>query len=79
VQIKEFTLKESGDILRAVEIVRQLFMDADPIIHRSMQIRRDADKALHVYRHVYEDLKKEKTVQSLLKLFRKTIKMFSSV
>jgi hypothetical protein len=31
-----------------------------------MQIRRDVDKALCLYHHMYEDLKKEKKVQSTL-------------
>jgi hypothetical protein len=30
VQVKEFTLKEFEDIFRAVEVVRQKIMDADP-------------------------------------------------
>jgi hypothetical protein len=42
-------------------------MDADPNLDQSMQIRQDVDKALHVYQYVYEDLKKEKTVQSAIK------------
>jgi hypothetical protein len=50
VQVKEFTLKEFGDISRAVEVVNQI-MDADPNLDRSMQIRRDVDKALSVYQY----------------------------
>jgi hypothetical protein len=41
-------------------------MDADPNLDRSMQIRRDVNKALCIYQNMYEDLKKEKTVQSIL-------------
>jgi hypothetical protein len=38
-------------------------MDAAHNLDQSMQIRRDVDKkALCVYQHMYEDLKKEKTV-----------------
>jgi hypothetical protein len=45
-----------------------------------MQIRRDVDKALCVYQHVCEDLKKEKTVQStLLKYFENNKDIFVSV
>jgi hypothetical protein len=52
--------------------VKQKNMDADPNLKRSMQIRRDVDKSLCVYQHMYEDLKKEKTVQStLLKYFER--------
>jgi hypothetical protein len=72
VQVKEFTLKESEDIFRAVEVVKRKIMDADPNLNRSMQISRDVDKALCVYQHIYEDLKKEKTFQStLLKYFER--------
>jgi hypothetical protein len=49
VQVKEFTLKEFEDIFRAVEVVKHKIMDADPNLDRSMQIRRDMDKALCVY------------------------------
>jgi hypothetical protein len=66
VRVKEFTLKEFEDVFRAVEVVKQKIMDADPNLDRSMQIPRDVNKALCVYRHMYEDLKKEKTVQSML-------------
>jgi hypothetical protein len=58
-QVKEFTLKEFGDIFRAVEVVNQKIMDADPNLDRSMQIHRDVDNTLCVYQHMYEDLKKE--------------------
>jgi hypothetical protein len=45
-------------------------MAAGPNLEWSMLIRRDEDKALCVYQHMYEDLKKEETVQStLLKYF----------
>jgi hypothetical protein len=72
VQVNEFTLKEFEDIFRAVEVVKQKIMDADPNLERSMQIRRDVDKALCVYQHMYEYLKKEKIVQStLLKYFER--------
>jgi hypothetical protein len=41
-----------------------------------MQIRQDVDKALCVYQHVCEDLKKEKTVQStLLKYIKRKCKL----
>jgi hypothetical protein len=71
-QVKEFTLKEFEDIVRAVEVVKQKIMDADPNPDRSMQIRRDVDNALCVYQYMYEDLKKEKTVQyTLLKYFER--------
>jgi hypothetical protein len=47
-------------------------MDADLNLDRCMQIRQDVDKALCIYQHMYEDLKKEKTVQStLLKYFER--------
>jgi hypothetical protein len=61
VQVKEFE-----DIFQAVEVVKQQIMDADPNFDRSMQIRRDVDKALIANQHMYEDLKKEKAVQSTL-------------
>jgi hypothetical protein len=45
-------------------------MDADPNLDRSMEIRRDVDNALCVYKNMYEDLQKEKTVQpTILKYF----------
>jgi hypothetical protein len=34
-------------------------MDADLNLNQSIQIRRDVNKALCVYQHMYEDLKKE--------------------
>jgi hypothetical protein len=70
VQVKDLILKELEDIFRAVEFLKQNIMDADRNLDRSMQIRRDVDKALCVCQRVYEDSKKEKTVQStLLKYF----------
>jgi hypothetical protein len=48
VQVKEFTLKEFGDIFR---VVKQNIMDADPNLDRSMQIPGDVNKAFSVYRH----------------------------
>jgi hypothetical protein len=72
VQVKEFTLKKFEDSFRAEEVVKQRIMDADSNINRSMQIRRDENKAFCVYQHMYQDLKKEKTVQStLLKYFKR--------
>jgi hypothetical protein len=72
VQVKEVTLKNFQDIFRAVEVVKQEIMDADHNLNRSMQIRRDVDIAHCVYQHTYEDLKKEKTVQSTpLKYFER--------
>jgi hypothetical protein len=72
VQVKELTLNKFEDIFRAVEVVKQKIMDAESNIDRSMQIRRDVDNALCVYRHMYEDLMKEKAVQStLLKYFER--------
>jgi uncharacterized protein YjcR len=72
VQVKKFTLKELEDIFRAVEVLEQKMMDAGSNLDRSMQTRRDKVKALCVYQHMYEDLKKEKTVQStLLKHFER--------
>jgi hypothetical protein len=72
VQVREFNLKEFEDVFRAAEIVKQKIMDAVPNLDRSMQIRRDTNKALCVYQYMYEDLKKEKTVQStLLKYFER--------
>jgi hypothetical protein len=77
VQVNEFTLNEFEDIFRAVEVVKQKIMDADPNLDRSMQIRRDVDNALCVYRHMYEDLKKVKAVQStLLKYFERRQRCF---
>jgi hypothetical protein len=70
--VKAFTLKEFEDtsIFRAVEVVKQNIMDADPNLDRSTQILWDVNKAICVYQLMYEDLKKEKTVQStLLKYF----------
>jgi hypothetical protein len=47
-------------------------VDAGPNLDRSMQIRQHMDKALYVYQHTYEGLKKEETVQStLLKYFER--------
>jgi hypothetical protein len=63
VQVKEFTLKEFGDIF---QVVKQNIKDVDPNIDRNMQIPRDVNKACSVCQHMYEDLKKEKTVQSTL-------------
>jgi hypothetical protein len=68
-QMKEFTLKEFEDIFQAIEVVKQKIVDADLNLHQSMQIRRDMDKALCVYQHMYEDIKKEKTVQSTLRKY----------
>jgi hypothetical protein len=52
--------------------VKQSIIDADPDLDQSMQICRDVDKALCVYQLMYEDLKKEKTVQSaVLKYFER--------
>jgi hypothetical protein len=53
VQVKEVTLKESEDSFRAEEVVKQRIMDADSNMNRSMQIRRDANKAFCVYQHMY--------------------------
>jgi hypothetical protein len=78
--VKEFILKEFEDIFRAVEVVRQRIMDADPNLDWNMKIRRDVDKALCVYQHMYEDLKKrENSSVYAAKIFRKIIKIFSSV
>jgi hypothetical protein len=41
-------------------------MDADPNLNLSMQILWGTDKAFCIYQHMYEDLKKQKTVQSIL-------------
>jgi hypothetical protein len=47
-------------------------MGIDLDLDTSVQICRDADKALCTYHHMYEDLKKIKTVQStLLKYFKR--------
>jgi hypothetical protein len=59
-------LKQFEDIFRAVEVVKQQIMDADPNPDRSMQTRRDVDKVLCLYRHTHEDVKKERIVQSML-------------
>jgi hypothetical protein len=66
VQVKEFTFKEFGYIFRAVEVMKQKFMVGDPNLDRSMQIRRNVDKALCVYHHMSEDLKRQGTIQSML-------------
>lgn len=66
VQVKGFILKESEDIFWAAEVIKQKIMDADTNLDQSMQICQDLDKALCIYQHMYEDLKKEKTVQSML-------------
>jgi hypothetical protein len=66
VQMQEFSLKESGDIFRAVKFLKQKIMDACPNFDRSMQIRKDVHKTLCAYQHVCEGLKKEKTIQSAL-------------
>jgi hypothetical protein len=34
-------------------------MDSDPNLDQSMQIRLDVNKALCVYQHMYEDLKRK--------------------
>uniref|UniRef100_A0A5F8GLC9 Tigger transposable element-derived protein 1-like n=1 Tax=Monodelphis domestica TaxID=13616 RepID=A0A5F8GLC9_MONDO len=70
-QMKEFTLKEFEDIFQALEVVKQKIMDADPNVDRRIQIHQDVDKALCTYQRMYEDLKKEKTIEStLLKYFK---------
>jgi hypothetical protein len=46
--------------------MKQKIIDAGPNIDRSMQICRDMAKAFCVYQHRYEDIKKEKTAQSVL-------------
>ncbi|XP_036597382.1 tigger transposable element-derived protein 1-like [Trichosurus vulpecula] len=70
-QMKEFTLKEFEDIFQALEVVKQKIVDADPNVDRRIQIHQDVDKALCTYQRMYEDLKKEKTIQStLLKYFK---------
>lgn len=52
--------------------MKQIIMDADPNLKRSMQILRDVDKVLSIYQCVYEDFKKEKKVRSMLKrIFQK--------
>jgi hypothetical protein len=77
VQVKEFTRNKFEDIFRAVEVVKQKMIDAGPNLDRSMQIRRDVNDALCVYRHMYEDLRKEKVVQSTqLKYFEKRQRCF---
>ncbi|XP_007498102.2 tigger transposable element-derived protein 1-like [Monodelphis domestica] len=65
-QMKEFTLKEFEDIFQALEVVKQKIMDADPNVDRRIQIHQDVDKALCTYQRMYEDLKKEKTIESTL-------------
>jgi hypothetical protein len=65
-QAKEFSLNKFEDVFRAVEVVKQKIVDADPNAERSMQIHRDVDSELCVYRCMYEDLKKENAVQSTL-------------
>jgi hypothetical protein len=65
-QVKEITLKESEGFFQALEVLKQKIMNADLNLDRSVKIRRDVGKALCVYQHMYEDLKKEKTVQSTL-------------
>jgi hypothetical protein len=69
---KEFTLKKFEDIFRAVEVMKQTIMDADPNLNRSCKFAEIWGKALFVYQHMYEDLKKQKTVQSTpLKYFER--------
>lgn len=41
-------------------------MDADPNIDKAFKFARDVDKALCTYQRMYEDLKYEKKVQSML-------------
>jgi hypothetical protein len=41
-------------------------MDANPNLNLGMQILWGMDKALCIYQHMYENLKKEKTVESIL-------------
>jgi hypothetical protein len=45
-QVKEFTLKEFEDIFRAVEVVNQKIMVADPNFDRCMQIHRDVSTSI---------------------------------
>jgi hypothetical protein len=77
IEVKEFTLKEFEYIFRYLEVMEQKNVNADRSLDRSMQNRRDVDKVLCVYQHMYEDLKKEKTVQStLLKYFERQYRCF---
>ncbi|XP_051842461.1 uncharacterized protein LOC127554692 [Antechinus flavipes] len=66
-QMKEFTLKEFEDLFRAVEVMKQKIMNADPNVSRSIQIRQNVDRALCIYQHMYEDLKKKTVQPTLLK------------
>jgi hypothetical protein len=47
-------------------------------LDRSMQIRQDIYKALCVYQHVYQDLKKENISANATQIFQKTINIFLS-
>jgi hypothetical protein len=46
--------------------VKQKITDIDPNLDRSMEIRQDVDKAFCVYQRMYDDLNKEKIVQSTI-------------
>jgi hypothetical protein len=50
--VKESTLKEFEDIFRVVEVVKQNFIDTNPNLDRSLQIRRDMDKPLCIYQYI---------------------------
>ncbi|KAM9033903.1 uncharacterized protein LOC105749892 [Sarcophilus harrisii] len=69
-QMKEFTLKEFEDLFRAAEVMKQKIMNADPNVSRSIQIRQNVDRALCIYQHMYEDLKKKTVQPTLLKYIK---------
>jgi hypothetical protein len=64
VQVKEFTLKEFED-LSSCRSCEAKIMDADPNLDQTIQICQDVDKALCIYQHIYEDLKKNSSVYAV--------------
>ena len=71
-QTKEFTIKEFDAIFRHFETGKQMIMDADPNVERSIQVNRQVEKALSCYRVMHTEKKKSSSKQtSLLKYFHK--------
>jgi hypothetical protein len=79
--VKEFTRKEFEGIFRAAEVVKQNIMDADSNLDRSLQIRRDVDKAFCFYQHVLvcRFKQRENNPVYAAEIFRKKIKIITSV
>jgi hypothetical protein len=59
-------IKEVEQMFRTLDTVKQQIMELDPIVERSMQVRRTLKNGISCYRKMYEEKKKATSVQMML-------------